>query len=102
MNVSWWLGIAAGLLVIGGHAALRIFTHRMALRRDTWRAFMTLELGGLAGRMAFVFLAAALVLGTVPVHETVFVGTVLALLVLSMGYEVRVIVRRMDQGALRP
>lgn len=52
--------------------------------------------------MALVFGAVLLVLLYVPVHTTAFVGTVIALLVLSTVVEARVIVRRMDQGALEP
>jgi general stress protein CsbA len=51
--------------------------------------------------MALVFGAVALVLLYAPVHEEAFVGTVLALLVVSMGVETRLILRRMDQGTLR-
>jgi hypothetical protein len=61
-----------------------------------------MELGGLGVRMALVFAAAALVLLFVPVHEEVFVGVMLALLVVSMILEARLILRRMDQGELCP
>lgn len=102
MSLTWWLSIGAGGLVMGGHAALRVLTHRLALTRSTRRAFLLLELGGLGVRMALVFGAVALMLMLVPVHEAAFVGTVLALLVLSMGVEVRLILRRMDRGGLHP
>jgi hypothetical protein len=102
MSLTWWLSIAAGGLVMGGHAALRVLTHRLALTRSTRRAFLLLELGGLGARMALVFGAVALVLLLVPVHKAAFVGTVLALLVVSTGMEVRLILRRMERGDLRP
>lgn len=102
MRLSFWFSIGAGALLMAGHAALRVLTHRLALDRSTRKAFLLLELGGLGARMALVFGAVALVLLSVPVHEKAFVGTVLVLLVLSMGLETRFILRRMDQGALRP
>lgn len=102
MSLTWWLSIAAGGLLMGGHAALRVLTHRFALKRSTQRAFLLLELGGLVARMALVFGAVALVLLLVPVHAAAFAGTVLALLVLSMGIEVRLIFREVDGGTLRP
>jgi hypothetical protein len=37
-----------------------------------------------------------------PVHETAFVGTVLVLLIVSMIVELRLVLRRMDRGNLRP
>jgi hypothetical protein len=101
MSLPFWLSIGAGSLVMGGHALLRVLTHRFALDRSTRQIFLLLELGGMGARMALVFGAVALVLLYAPVHEEAFVGTVLALLVVSMGVETRLILRRMDQGTLR-
>jgi len=95
-----WFGIAGGVSVMAGHTLLRILTHRWALRRSEGRTFLLFELGGLGIRMALVLGAVGLVLAFVPVHEAAFVGTVLLLLVVSMVVEVRLIVRRIDQGAL--
>jgi hypothetical protein len=102
MSLSCWLGIGAGGLVMAAHATFRVFTHRLALSRSTRQGFLLLELGGLGARMALVFGAVALVLLYAPVHEETFVGTVLVLLVVSMGLETRFILRRMEEGALRP
>lgn len=102
MHLPFWFSIGAGILLMAGHAVLRVLVHRLALDRPTRRDFLLLELGGLAARMTLVFGAVALVLLYVPVHEKAFVGTVLVLLVLSMGLETRLILRRMDQGSLRP
>lgn len=102
MSLTWWLSIGIGMGVIGGHAALRVLTHRLALSRSTRSTFLLFELGGLGARMALVFGAVTGVLLYGPVHEAVFVGTVLVLLVLSMVVETRLILRRMDRDALRP
>ena len=102
MSLTWWLSIGGGILIVGGHAGLRVLTHRLALRASARQAFLLLELGGLGIRMALVFGAVALVLLYAPVHETVFVGTVLVLLILSMILEARLIFRRMDRESLRP
>lgn len=87
---------------MAGHAVLRVLTHHLALGRSSRQAFLLLELGGLGVRMVLVFGAVALVLLYAPVHEKAFVGTVLVLLVLSMGLETRLILRRMDQERLGP
>jgi hypothetical protein len=102
MTLTWWLSIGAGIGVIGGHAALRVLTHSLALSRSTRSAFLLFELGGLGARMALVFGAVAGVLLYAPVHETAFVGTVLVLLIVSMIVELRLVLRRMDRGNLRP
>ena len=86
---------------MGVHAAFRVLTHRLALRCSTRRTFLLAELGGLGARMAVVFVGVVLGVVYAPVHEGVFVGTVLVLLVLSMGIETYAIVRRMDTGTLR-
>lgn len=99
MTLTWWISVGAGIGVMGGHAALRVLTHRLALKRSTQKAFLLLELGGLGARMALVFGAVALVLLAAPVHAGAFVGTVLVLLVLSMIYEARLIFRRMEDGS---
>ena len=88
--------------MMGGHAALRVLTHRLALRASGRQTFLLLELGGLGVRMVLVFGAVAVVLLYAPVHETVFVGTVLVLLILSMILEARLILRRMDRETLSP
>lgn len=102
MSLTWWFSIGAGVLLMAGHAGLRVLTHRLALRASARRVFLVLELGGLGGRMALVFGAVALVLLYTPVHETAFVGTVLVLLILSMILETRLILRRMERGTLPP
>lgn len=101
MGLTWWLSIGAGGLVIGAHAAFRVFTHRLALRCSARRTFLLAELGGLGARMMIAFVGVALGLAYAPVHEGIFVGTVLVLLVLSMGIETHAIFRRMDTGTLR-
>lgn len=83
------------------HAVLRMLVHRFALRQSDRRAFLLLELGGMGARMALVFGAVALGLLYAPLHEAAFVGTVLALLVLSMIIEARFILHRMDRGSLQ-
>ncbi len=100
MSLSWWLGIGVGIGVMGGHAALRAVTHRLALRRSTQRAFLLVELGGLGGRMVLLFGAVAFILLYIPVHQGAFVGTVLLLLVASMVFEVYLIFRHLDRNAL--
>lgn len=100
MGFSWWIGIGAGLAVVGGHAALRVVTHWLALRASERRTFLLFELGGLGARMALVFGAVALVLLTLPVHVVAFVSTVIALLLLSMVIETRRIMYQMDRGTL--
>lgn len=92
--MDWWVGVAAGIGVMGGHAVLRVLTHRLALRQADRQRFVEIELGGLGMRMLALLGAVALVLTLVPIHEEGFVGTVLLLLVLSMAVETRFIVRR--------
>lgn len=101
MSLTWWLSVGAGGLVMGVHAALRVCTHRLALRCSGRRTFLLVELGGLGGRMAIAFVGVALGLAYAPVHDGAFVGTVLVLLVLSVGIEAHAIIRRMDAGTLR-
>jgi hypothetical protein len=102
MTLTWWLSIGAGLGVMGGHTALRVLTHRLALSRPTRKGFLLLELGGLGARMMLVFAAVALILLYVPVRPAVFVGTVLVLLLLSMVLEARRMYQRMERGEMRP
>lgn len=98
--MSWWLGIGAGTLVVGGHAALRLVAHRLALGASGRRTFLLFELGGLGVRMGLVFGAVALVLLFLPVHTVTFVATVIVLLVLSMIIETCRILRQMERGTL--
>ncbi len=98
--MAWWLGIVVGAGVMGIHALLRVLTHWWAVRRADGRRFLLFELGGLGVRMVLVLSAVGLILAFVPVHEGAFVGTVLFLLLLSMAVELRLVVRRIDRGAL--
>lgn len=98
--MAWWLGIGIGIGLMGGHAALRLLTHRLALRRADAHSFLLFELGGLGGRMVLLLCAVALVLTLVPVDEAAFVGTVLLLLVISLIVEVRLVVRHLNRDAL--
>lgn len=100
MVSSWWLGIALGMGIIGLHVGARVLTHHFALQASDRRTFLWVELGGLGGRMALVFGAVALVLLVVEVHRVAFVSTVIGLLIVSMGVETRLIIRRMERGAL--
>lgn len=50
--------------------------------------------------MALVLGAVTVVLVGVPVHTTAFVGTVLLLLVLSMLFELRLVLQHLDRGGL--
>lgn len=102
MTLTWWLSIGAGIGVMSVHAGLRVFTHRLALGRSTRSLFLLLELGGLGARMILVFGAVALTLLYAPVHPVAFVGTVIALLILSMVFEARLVLRRMEREELRP
>lgn len=97
---SLWVGIGAGIATIGLHAGTRLFTHYLSLRTSDRKLFLLVELGGLGGRMVLVFGVVVLVLLYVPVHEIAYVSTVIVLLLGSMVVEVRLIVRRMDQGTL--
>mgnify|MGYP006280171871 CR=1 FL=1 len=100
MGLSFWLGIGAGVGVMGLHAVLRVLTHRVALRRSASRSFLVFELGGLGVRMAVVFAAVALVLLFAPVDKLAFVATVVVLLVVSMIVEARYFFRYLDRGGL--
>lgn len=97
---SLWIGIGAGIATIGLHAGTRLFTHYLSLQTSGRRLFLLMELGGLGGRMLLVFGAVTIVLLYAPVHEVAYVSTVIVLLLGSMAVEVRLIVRRMDQGTL--
>lgn len=87
---------------MGLHVVLRVLTHRFALRASGRRLFLLLELGGLVVRMALAFVATVFILSLAPVHEGVFVGTVVILLVLSMIGETSLVFRQMDRGTLDP
>jgi hypothetical protein len=91
-----------GIGVVGLHAAVRGLAHFLAFGASDQRSFLLLELGGLGGRMALVFAAVALVIVFLPVQIAVFVGTVAALLILSVIVETSFIARRMDRGTLEP
>lgn len=92
--MAWWLGIGVGVGVMCGYVALRVWVHRRARRRPDVPSFVIVELGGLAGRMVLVLGAVGLVLAFVPVHPEAFVGTVLAMLVLSIAVETALVARR--------
>jgi hypothetical protein len=94
--MGWWLGIGVGVGVMGGYAALRLWLRRLARRRPHVSTFVAVELGGLAVRMMGVLGAVGLVLALVPVHAGAFVGTVLALLALSIAVETALVARRAD------
>lgn len=81
---------------MGGYVALRLLTHRLAQRQPDVRTFVIVEMGGLVGRMMLVLGGAALVLVLLPVDPNAFVGTVLSLLVLSVGVETVLVVRRLS------
>lgn len=96
MHGGWWLGIGLGIVVIGLHTVGRILAHYFSFRVADQGTFLLLEMGGLGGRMLFVFGTVALVLLFVPVHPVAFVGTVIVLLILGMVAETYLIARRMD------
>lgn len=97
---GWWISIGVGVAVMVGHAALRVLTHRLALRQTDRRSFLLFELGGLGARMVLVLGAVTLVLAFIPVRKGAFVGTVLFLLLLSMLFELRLVLRQLDREAL--
>lgn len=98
--MGWLASIGVGVGVMAGHGALRMLTHRLALRQTSVRSFLLFELGGLGVRMVLVFAAVAAVLLHGSVQTVWFVGTVLTLLILSMIVETRFIYREMDSGTL--
>ncbi len=102
MEYSWWLGIGAGVGIMGVHAAVRLWAHALARRAADVRTFLVWELGGLGVRMMLVLVGSGGILLTAPVHPVVFVGTVVTLLVLSMILEVRRLLYRMDSGSSAP
>jgi len=102
MDLMWWSSVGMAIGVITLHATARFVTHRIALDACDRRTFLVREVGGLIGRMGFVFAAVALVLLYIPAHEKVFVTAVLALLVVSMIAEAYLIHRHMERGALEP
>jgi len=91
--MDWWLGVATGVAVMGGHALLRVLTHHLALRQGDRQRFLVIELSGLGVRMLALLGAVALILTLVPIHEEAFVGAVLLLLVLSIAVETRLLFR---------
>ena len=97
MDGSWWLGIGLGIGVLALHTAGRILAHSLSSRASDHRTALLVEMGGIGGRMLFVFVAVALVLLFVPVHPVSFVVTVIALLVLGMVVETRLMARRMER-----
>ncbi|MEF8939682.1 MAG: hypothetical protein V5A22_07525 [Salinivenus sp.] len=94
--MGWWLGIGIGVGIMCGYAALRVWVHRLSGRRTDAHAGLIVELGGLVGRMFLVLAAVGAVLAFVPVHVGAFVGTVLAILVLSVAAEMLLVARRTD------
>lgn len=99
-DMGWWFSIGVGVAVMAAHGALRVFTHRLALRQSRGRSFLLYELVGLGGRMVLVLSAVTVVLAMVPVHKAAFVGTVLLLLVVSMLFELRLVLQHLDHGGL--
>lgn len=91
MDGSWWLGIGLGVGIFALHTAGRILAHSLSSQASDQRTALLLEMGGLGGRMLFVFVAVALVLLFVPVHPASFAVTVIALLLLGMVVEVRLV-----------
>ncbi|MFB6248498.1 MAG: hypothetical protein ABEL97_08010 [Salinibacter sp.] len=92
--MAWWLGIGVGIGVMGGYAALRVWLRRVAWRRPDASAFVAVEMGGLTLRVLGLLGTVGLVLVFVPVHVEAFVGTVLALLILSIAVETAIVARR--------
>jgi hypothetical protein len=95
-RMAWWLGVAIGMGVMGGYAALRLLTHRLAQRQRDVRSFLAVELGGLLGRVMLVLGSVVLVLGFAPVNAAAFAGTVVSLLILSIVVEVGLLVRHLS------
>lgn len=93
--MSWWSGIGAGLGIMAVHIALRVLTHRLALKCAGGPLFLFVELGGLGGRTIVLLVAMVLVLALAPVHKAAFAGTVLFLLVLSIIVETGLVARRL-------
>lgn len=100
MTTEMWLGVGGGIATVGLHVAARVLTHRAALQASSRKTFLVIELGGLGGRMSFVFGAMVLVLLYAPVHVPTYVGTLLGLLFASIAFEIWMIVRRMRQDRL--
>lgn len=100
MTTGMWLGVGGGAATVGLHVLARLLTHYAALHASSRKAFLVIELGGLGGRMGLVFGVLILVLLYVPVDVPAYVVTLLALLFVSIGVEVWMIVRRMRQDRL--
>jgi uncharacterized membrane protein YqjE len=96
-----WLAAAVGIVVMAGHAALRVFTHRLSRRASNVHAALRLEVGGLVLRMLLLLAGMVLVLAFTSIHEKAFAGTVLALLVLSLIVEIWMFSRRETPDAPR-
>jgi uncharacterized membrane protein YqjE len=96
-----WLAAAVGIVVMAGHAALRVVTHRLSRRPAEVHSLLVLELGGLVLRMTVLLGVMGLVLALTSIHEEAFAGTVLALLVLSLIVEIWMFSRRETPDAPR-
>lgn len=94
--MAWWLGVGIGVGIMCGYVGLRVWVHRLSERRPGAHGGLVVELGGLVGRMFLVLAAVGVVLAFVPVHVEAFVGTVLALLVLSVAAEMLLVARHTD------
>lgn len=96
MAELWWTGVGAATLIVGVHAGLRVAADRLAHRADDHETFLRFALGGVGVRMAVVLVLTALTLVYVPVHETSFVATLAALLIVSLVLETIQEVRRLN------
>jgi uncharacterized membrane protein YqjE len=96
-----WLAAAVGIVVMAGHAALRVVTHWISRRSANVHAALGLEVGGLLLRMLLLLGVMVLVLVFTSVHKKAFAGTVLALLVLSLIVEIWAFSRRETPDAPR-
>jgi hypothetical protein len=95
------LGLMLGFGLGGVHAVAGLVLWRLARHRPD-RAFYVIVLGGMVVRMGLLLGALALVLWLVPLHETAFIGTLLATFVLGLTAEIVQMVRRPAMPRERP
>lgn len=95
MDLTWWEGVATGVLLASLHLFLQHWTARIAARTETHQAFVTVILGGMTLRILLMLGLAALVLALTPVRPAPFVVTLLVLLFGSLLAHMRHAARRL-------
>ena len=95
MSFFWSACLGGGIGII--YAGLAYLTQRLAVRLDGSQ-FMSVVVGGMFARMLLLLVLVGLVLAFVPVQPLPFVGALVVILLLGLGFDIWWMLRHLQSS----